>query len=294
MTISFLNVCFKNPALQVTDEALREQFAKYGTIEEIKILSKPDGKRLGCAFIQFELAQDASKAVHYENMKPLLGRPMVVDKAVAKTKFEKATKSVEVKPEIEEIEIKEEPEDEDSKEIFEDVGKSEASDNDDSKEEESSEDEDSENFSEEEKSASDEEKDDVPTRDDEARPRVISNDVNEGKTVFLKNVPFAVKNEELRECMEQYGPVYYALICMDPLTEHSKGTAFVKFRVSINFNLEFVPTSLSVFRILIYPNSVIIISTHVHCCRMSKMLKNACPLVPNCDCTTKCSTLTER
>ncbi|XP_043267883.1 RNA-binding protein 28 [Venturia canescens] len=227
-------IVIRNLAFQVTEEALREHFSKYGTIEEIKILTKPDGKRLGCGFIQYKLAQDASKAVHFENMKPLLGRPMVVDKAVAKTKFDKATTSVEVKSEIEEIEIKSDPEEKDSKVISEDANGSEESDEDDIKEEISSEDEDSDGSIKKEKNGSvegtenEDEEDEI--QDDRARPRVISNDVNEGKTVFLKNVPFAVKNEELRERMEQYGPVYYALICMDPLTEHSKGTAFVKFR----------------------------------------------------------------
>lgn len=62
-------------------------------------------------------------------------------------------------------------------------------------------------------------------------PRQISNDVSEGRTVFLKNVPFSVKNDELKSFMEQFGPIYYALVCIDPLTEYSKGTAFVKFRV---------------------------------------------------------------
>lgn len=59
-----------------------------------------------------------------------------------------------------------------------------------------------------------------------------SHDVNEGKTVFIKNVPFHATNEDLKQCMLQFGPVYYALICVDRLTEHSKGTAFVKFVVS--------------------------------------------------------------
>lgn len=62
-------------------------------------------------------------------------------------------------------------------------------------------------------------------------PQRISNDVSEGRTVFLKNVPFSVKNDELKSFMEQFGPIYYALVCIDPLTEYSKGTAFVKFRV---------------------------------------------------------------
>jgi nucleolar protein 4 len=63
------------------------------------------------------------------------------------------------------------------------------------------------------------------------KPKVISNDVSEGRTVFIKNIPFSASNDDLKTCMEQFGPVIYALICMDPVTEHSKGTAFVKFRV---------------------------------------------------------------
>ena len=49
--------------------------------------------------------------------------------------------------------------------------------------------------------------------------------------MFVKNVPFSANNDDLRNCMEQYGQVIYALICIDPVTEHSKGTAFVKFQV---------------------------------------------------------------
>lgn len=67
----------------------------------------------------------------------------------------------------------------------------------------------------------------------EKRPRYQSHDVSEGKTIFLKNVPFSVKNEELKKRMEMFGPVYYALVCIDSLTEFSRGTAFVKFKVNI-------------------------------------------------------------
>jgi nucleolar protein 4 len=63
------------------------------------------------------------------------------------------------------------------------------------------------------------------------RPKRVSNDVSEGRTIFLKNVPFSVKNDELKKYMDQFGPVYYALVCIDPLTEYSRGTAFVKFQV---------------------------------------------------------------
>lgn len=68
-------------------------------------------------------------------------------------------------------------------------------------------------------------------------PRFESHDVSEGKTVFLKNVPFSVKNHELKKYMEQFGPVYYALVCIDSLTEYSRGTAFVKFKVIFFLNV---------------------------------------------------------
>lgn len=56
-----------------------------------------------------------------------------------------------------------------------------------------------------------------------------SYDISEGKTVFIKNIPFTVGEKDLKKLMEQYGKLYYSKICIDPLTEHSKGTGFVKF-----------------------------------------------------------------
>lgn len=229
--------------MQITEEALKEHFSQYGNIEEVKILTKPDGKRLGCGFVQFDLVQSAAKAVHYANMKPLLGRSIVVDRALPKTKFDKDTETADVKPDIEEIEIKEEEE-----HYTKEKNKSNDADSEDSDEYETKE-EDASSRDEEDSVASMKDEEDEEDNDGKmkiegsveeeksTRPRVISNDVSEGKTVFLKNVPFAVTNEELKECMEQYGPVYYALVCMDPLTEHSKGTAFVKFRVMMHFYL---------------------------------------------------------
>ena len=60
-----------------------------------------------------------------------------------------------------------------------------------------------------------------------ARP----SDAEDGKTVFIRNLPFSATNEDLRENFKAYGDIEYALICIDKLTEHSKGTGFVKFKV---------------------------------------------------------------
>lgn len=71
------------------------------------------------------------------------------------------------------------------------------------------------------------------------RKRPDSHDVAEGRTVFLKNVPFNITNDELKEFMQKIGPVFYAIVCVDPLTEHSKGTAFVKFKVIRGHKIEY-------------------------------------------------------
>jgi len=73
------------------------------------------------------------------------------------------------------------------------------------------------------------------------KKRFKSHDVKEGLTVFFKNVSFSVNNDELKQFVKKrFGPIYYALVCVDRLTEHSKGTAFVKFRVNISINYNFL------------------------------------------------------
>ncbi|XP_012061488.1 PREDICTED: RNA-binding protein 28 [Atta cephalotes] len=250
-------IVIRNLAFQVTEVNLKEHFAQYGEIEEIKILTKPDGKPTGVAFLQYNIVQNAAKAIHYANMLPLLNRPMIVDWAVPKTKFFQNNTNVKV-------EIKTEPIDEDEVHNISEINASSNSKNDVSdsdaesdsftisrevtmesiKEETESDDEikihEAEDTDDEDKnddndsnvidrSVIKEEDIDQEEKYFVKRPNRVSNDVGEGKTIFLKNIPFSVKNDELKKCMEQFGPVYYALVCMDPLTEYSRGTAFVKF-----------------------------------------------------------------
>ncbi|PSN38981.1 RNA-binding protein 28 [Blattella germanica] len=189
----------RNLPFNVTESNLRDHFKAFGEITEVKLLRKADGKLVGC-------------------------RPIIVDWAVPKSVFN--TNNQVINPE--ETKIKEEPvSDNDSENIDEDEVQELklASDETDSnltktKEDESEEDDDNQLIS-----------DDESTHNgDVKKPKVISNDVSEGRTVFIKNVPFSATNEDIKACMEQFGKVIYALVCIDPVTEHSKGTAFVKFQ----------------------------------------------------------------
>lgn len=52
---------------------MKEYFGVCGDIKDINILKKPDGKLVGCAFVQFDTVAQASKAVRDLNLKPFLG-----------------------------------------------------------------------------------------------------------------------------------------------------------------------------------------------------------------------------
>ena len=59
-----------------------------------------------------------------------------------------------------------------------------------------------------------------------------SHDVKEGKTVFIRNLPFEASEEELNELFSKYGPIDYCKIVIDQETGHSRGSAFIKFKDS--------------------------------------------------------------
>lgn len=251
-------VIIRNLSFDATEEHLRQHFAQYGTIEDVNILKRSDGKSVGCAFLQFDLVQSAAKAIHYANLQPLLNRPIVVDWAVPKNKFgtndTNDTNEGEVKVKVEEddevkVKVEKESDTEDGPAADtaeksnpnEELG-SNREQEDSSLESEESDQEDQDvtielerkgKTNDEELSEDDEDVEEEEEKKDikeQKRPRYESHDVSEGKTVFFKNVPFSVKNEQLKKFVEQFGPVFYALVCIDPLTEYSKGTAFVKFR----------------------------------------------------------------
>lgn len=231
-------IIIRNLAFEATEQDLREHFSKYGPIEDIEILKKEDGQRVGCAFIQFGLVQSAAKAIHYANLNLLLNRSIVVDWAVPKRKFCEQSDNTD---DINVVQVKEEKLSDNESESKDEIKTEEPSQSNEDERELSGESEDNGDSSNDEtdceeidgastQSIEKESNQDCDDKSTTTRPRFESHDVAEGKTIFLKNVPFSVNNEQLKKYMEQFGSVLYALICMDSVTEHSKGTAFVKFK----------------------------------------------------------------
>lgn len=219
----------KNLHFKVTEEKLQEFFSQYGEVTSIDLLKKPDGKLLGCCFIQFKLVQKAAKARHHTNGKEFLGRKIDVDFAKPKNKYKK-----EIKNSIKSVDFNTENIVAPNQKLNSDV----------KIEIESS----SENIESEDTGSNNSDEDSIVSgsiqenestigneefKDDENNPH-FSHDISEGKTVFVKNIPFDATNDDLKKYMTQFGRIYYALICVDKLTEHSKGTGFVKFVASIS------------------------------------------------------------
>lgn len=251
-------IIIRNLSFKTTEEKLKSHFSAFGDIIDLNLLRRIDNKLVGCAFIEFGNRRSAVKAIVGASGKPFLGRPVVVDWAIPVKDFKKVnqtnskneTDDVKIKEEIlsddesldsdskkpDTLEIKSEVKEEDSsEEEDEDEGENDSEDEDSGQDDDNNDDDDYDDEEEEEEEYSNTIKNDKKRKLDVEpeqvkKPRFESHDVSEGRTVFIKNVPFSVTNEELRECVKQFGPIFYALVCVDPVTEHSRGTAFVKFK----------------------------------------------------------------
>jgi len=102
----------------------RGEFEKHGQVVDVNILRKPDGRMVGCGFVEFKKVVEATEALKKLNATSLLGRTIAVDWAVPKEMFndKKEVPKEEVKEEEEvKVEIKEEEdvEDEDDERVAE-------------------------------------------------------------------------------------------------------------------------------------------------------------------------------
>lgn len=168
------------------------------------------------------------------------GRPIAIDWALPKKDFQTEKKQgdkevVEVKSEdeVEDVKIKVEPENPLSDEDVDFANPYESMEADVKKEEKDKDPNISNRKRKVKEEEEDEDEEDSDSKEDEISPKRprVSNDVEEGKTLFIRNLDFSVTQEELKTFFDSYGKTLYALICKDSLTEHPKGTGFVKFKV---------------------------------------------------------------
>ena len=221
----------RNLSFKAEEEDVRGHFSAIGEVKEVKILQKPDGKRVGCAFINFSTIAEAAKAIKKLNKSAIKGRPVAVDWALPKEEFQKGQKA----PVVEEDEgsdseaAENEPDKKlDEGEDEEDSESSDAEGDESEHDEEDSSDDDDDEEGEDDMGGSD---DDETEGEKKGHDLKTGHDVAENKTVFVRNIAFNSDEEDLRDMMaENFGPVLFARLVMDKMTERPRGTGFVKFR----------------------------------------------------------------
>ncbi|XP_064807854.1 RNA-binding protein 28 [Oncorhynchus masou masou] len=247
----------RNLSFKCSNEDLKQTFAKFGTVLEANIPLKPDGKMRGFAFVQFKNVLEAGKALNAINLKKIKGRQVAVDWAVAKDKFvatqpgakkEEKVAAEKVAPESDSEEEEKVEEEEEEKKKPEAHSKNKVSskpaqqpdspsehESEEDDEEDHEEDEDSESQKSDCDETSDLGSDDDDDEEDEdsdsaANRKPLPSDINQGKTIFIRNLSFDTEEEGLEEVLLQYGELKYIKICLHPDTEHSKGIAFAQFK----------------------------------------------------------------
>ncbi|KAM6210957.1 LOW QUALITY PROTEIN: RNA-binding protein 28 [Sarcoramphus papa] len=77
----------RNLSFKCSEDDLKSLFSPFGTVLEVNVPKKPDGKMRGFAFVQLRNVLEAAKALRAMNMREIKGRPVAVDWAVAKDKY---------------------------------------------------------------------------------------------------------------------------------------------------------------------------------------------------------------
>lgn len=236
----------RNISYKSTEEELRKHFEKWGKLEDVNLLKRADGKLVGCAFVQYETINQATKAILQGNGKEMLGRNVFIDWALGKNEFVAKKQGVKDEPEEkkpklevkEEEEIKSEKDESDGKD--EENGSEGGDSEDDDEEDDDDEDGEDGDSQDDDDEDEDEDKKDLKSKlnlDKVKKEKNISNDVQEGCTVFIKNVPFDADDTDLRKVCRKFGPLYYVIINRDHISGHSKGTAFIKFKTKESADL---------------------------------------------------------
>jgi len=199
----------RNLSFNCTEKDLAEAFDQYGLLTECKIPTTSSGKKRGYGFIQYTHPFESERAIKGMNMKQIKGRCVAVDWTIPRKKYKDTVENEEEDKEEEDATQEEVEEDDDVDE--EDLEKTVEEDSGLESEEEDDEDEEEE------------------IKEVKKKDKNFSSDVHEEKTIFLRNLSYDVKEDELEEFVKQFGEIKYCKLVENPNTGMSKGTAFVQF-----------------------------------------------------------------
>lgn len=231
-------------------EKLAELFKKFGKVKFSTLPRIKDDTQAGFGFITMRGKKNAEKALATINGTLVDGRMLAVDWAVDKDVWEtqnKASKEDEGSDEDGGVKVAE------KKKPAKKASKKPVEESDNEEDDvanfmknfgdqlESEDEDDEENENEESDADEDEEMGDAPeeTWEDDAASESEEEIIEEkpkkvlitdnSTTLFIRNLPFTIRDSDLKEHFMQFGPVRYARVVMDRQIDRPKGTGFVCF-----------------------------------------------------------------
>lgn len=260
----------RNIPFKATEQDVKRFFEECGKITEVNFPKRKSGEdknKKGCVFVQFMSQQEAENAIKGKNLQKFMGRPIAVDHAVPKGKYNPSVQpiKVEIKQEDENpitvpddgrpLTSSERPSVEDSSDFVSvEHIKKEESDWESEQDEDQQSDTDTRSKRKRSRRIKNESsrgiKDEVPVKresgDEESdkeggRPRVrpdpsmhrpVSRDVTEGRTLFLSRLAIDTTAFSVETMLSKFGELKYVMLVTDKLTEQSKGTAFAQFKTT--------------------------------------------------------------
>jgi nucleolar protein 4 len=200
-----------------TPADLTKLFRGFGKVNFVNLPKKPNGELKGFGFVSLRGKPNAEKAIRELNGKEVDDRPVAVDWAVDRETWQKLQG---IDQPGKDAQPGAEKEDEDMEDAESSVVSSDDDDNDEEGDSEDAEDLDDSNTDYEDE---DDEEGGIELEQEDNRPK------REEYTVFIRNLPFTVNDESLKEHFEQFGGIRFARVVVDRETERPKGTGFVSF-----------------------------------------------------------------
>ncbi|TIC41349.1 hypothetical protein E3Q06_01607 [Wallemia mellicola] len=243
----------RNLNFNITRDDLKATFIPFGDIHSITLptIEAKDGSlhNKGYGFVWYTFYHDAQKAIDGMNGKSVKMATSEADVAAAggtKKQRKKIAKDIEARPiavdwalskdqweNEQKAEEKDEKADEKDDEKMEDASdKSDESGSEDEEEEEENEDQSPENSEIDDDEIMEELENESGTEesgDEDDEEEAKAPPLEDGLTLFVRNIPFEATQEDLYEVFRKFGKLRYARVTMDYETERSRGNGFVAF-----------------------------------------------------------------
>ena len=244
-------IIVKNLPKKITEEELKNHFSQKGSITDVKIMHKEDGRSRNFCFIGFKTEQSAKEAVKYFNqtylktmkitveIAKLQGDPSLKKKGkFSKNKKEKNDENNNDNKDNEEIETKESK----IKKIldlskktknadkFDEALKNQNKDDEKEKDNNDKEDEKEKDKKDNSDKNEDNKNNNEIKEDKETKINSLINQKNlDPKRLYLRNIPFEITEDDIRQKFEKYGQINEIHIPINYKTNQSFGYAYISY-----------------------------------------------------------------